>query len=68
MLFSLEFWGGDFVGNGSSMQDLQHILEIIQYVLQYPFPVFGFYVTLEGTLIGGEVIALAWVSLMGVFE
>lgn len=56
------------MGNGSSMQDLQHILEIIQYVLQYPFPVFGFYVTLEGTLIGGEVIALAWVSLMGVFE
>ena len=56
------------MGNGSSMQDLQHILEIIQYILQYPFPVFGFYVTLEGTIIGSEVIALAWDSLRSVFD
>lgn len=56
------------MGNGSTMQDLHNILSIIQTVLQYPFHVFGFYITLEGTLIGSEVVSLAISALWSVFE
>ena len=68
LLSFFEFWDGDFMGNGSTMQDLHNILSIIQTVLQYPFHVFGFYITLEGTLIGSEVVSLAISALWSVFE
>lgn len=52
----------------SSIFDFAMIMIIIEDVMNYPFPVFGFYITLEHVFIGTEVLALAFDALREVFE
>ena len=50
------------------MFDFATIIIIIEGVINYPFPVFGFYITLEDVFIGTEVLAMAIDALREVFE
>ena len=52
----------------SSIFDFAMIMIIIEDVMNYPFPVFGFYITLEDVFIASEVLAMALDALREVFD
>ena len=52
----------------SSIFDFAMIMIIIEDVMNYPFPVFGFYITLDDVVIASEVLAMALDALREVFE
>lgn len=52
----------------SSMNDFVAIVDCIVYFLTYPFPIFGYYLTLEQTIIFTETVTLAFSALRKLYE
>lgn len=52
----------------SNPMDFVEIVEMLEFIIQYPIPVFGFYITLESVCIFTESVGLALEATYEVFQ